>query len=92
MKYQRKRNFWAFRSSVKSYHAKFVIIWWSFFVSRKRFFTTVNQKDVFMKPSRGSYRSFNGWLEKKTKLHELVEITRQSSNPDLRRSAKKIIV
>ena len=25
----------------------------------------VNQKGVFMKPSEGSYRSFNGWLWEK---------------------------
>ena len=34
----------------------------------------VNQKGVFMKPSRGSYRSFNGWLWEKFQLHQLVEI------------------
>ena len=42
----------------------------------------VNQKGVFMKPSKGSYRSFNGWLWEKFQLHELVEIVRQSSDPD----------
>ena len=42
----------------------------------------VNQKVVFMKPSKGSYRSFNGWLWEKFQLHELVEIVRQSSDPD----------
>ena len=35
-----------------------------------------------MKPSKGSYRSFNGWLWEKFQLHKLVEIVRQSSDPD----------
>ena len=35
-----------------------------------------------MKPSKGSYRSFNGWLWETFQLHELVEIVWQSSNPD----------
>ena len=34
----KKRNFWAFRSSVKNCHGKFVTIRWSFFVSCKGFF------------------------------------------------------
>ena len=42
----------------------------------------VNQKGVFMKPSKGSYRYFNGWLWEKFQLHELVEIVWQSSDPD----------
>ena len=42
----------------------------------------VNQKVVFMKPSKRSYRSFNGWLWEKFQLLELVEIVRQSSDPD----------
>ena len=42
----------------------------------------VNQKSVFMKPNKGSYKSFNGWLREKFQLHELVEIVRQSSDPD----------
>ena len=42
----------------------------------------VNQKSLFMKPSKGSYKSFNGWLWEKFQLHELVEIVRQSSDPD----------
>ena len=42
----------------------------------------VNQKGVFMKPSKGSYRSFNGWLWETFQLHELVEIVWQSSGPD----------
>ena len=42
----------------------------------------VNQKGVFMKPSKGSYRSFNEWLREKFELHELLEIVQQSSNPD----------
>ena len=35
-----------------------------------------------MKPSKGSYKSFNGWLREKFQLHELVEIVWQSSDPD----------
>ena len=42
----------------------------------------VNQKGVFMRPSKGSYRSFNEWLWEKFQLHELVEIVCQSSDPD----------
>ena len=42
----------------------------------------VNQKGVFMKPSKGPYRSFNRWLWEKFQLHELVEIVRQSSDLD----------
>ena len=42
----------------------------------------VNEKGVFKKPSKGSYRSFNGWLWEKFQLHELVEIVQQSSDPD----------
>ena len=42
----------------------------------------VNQKGVFMRPSKESYRSFNGWLWEKFQLHELVEIVRQNSDPD----------
>ena len=45
-------------------------------------FPPVNQKGMFMKPSKGSYRSFNGWLWEKFQLHELVEIVWQSSDPD----------
>ena len=48
-------------------------------------FPSVNQKSVFMKSSKGSYRSFSGWLWEKFQLHELnelVEIVRQSSDPD----------
>ena len=41
-----------------------------------------NQKSVFMKPSKGSYKSFNGWLRETFQLHELVEIVQQSSDPD----------
>ena len=37
---------------------------------------------MFTKPSKGSYRSFNGSLWKSLELYELVEIVRQSSNPD----------
>ena len=35
-----------------------------------------------MKPSKGSYRSFNGWLWEKFQLHKLFEIIRQGSDPD----------
>ena len=42
----------------------------------------VNQKGVFIKPSKGLYRVYNGWLWGKFKLHELVEIVQQSSDPD----------
>ena len=35
-----------------------------------------------MKPSKGSYKSFNGWLRETFQLHELVEIIQQSSDPD----------
>ena len=42
----------------------------------------VNPKGVFMKPSKGSYRSFSGWLWEKYQLHELVEIVKQSIDPD----------
>ena len=62
-----KRNVWAFRSSIKSYHAKFV---------------TIGGVSLFMKPSKGSDKSFNRWLWEKFQLHELVEIVQQSSDPD----------
>ena len=42
----------------------------------------VNQKGTFLKPSKGSYRSFNRWLWEKLQLYELVEIVRQSSDTD----------
>ena len=42
----------------------------------------VNQKCVSIKTIKGSYRSFNGWLWEKFKLHQLVEIGQQSSDPD----------
>ena len=35
-----------------------------------------------MKPSKGSYRSFNGWLWERFQLHELFEIIRQGGDPD----------
>ena len=35
-----------------------------------------------MKPSKGSYKSINGWLWEKCQLHELVEIVRQRSDLD----------
>ena len=34
----------------------------------------VNQKSVFMKPSKGSFKSFSGWLWEKFQPHELTEI------------------
>ena len=43
---------------------------------------SAKQKGVIMKPSKGSYRSFSGWLWEKFQLHKLVEIFRQSSDPD----------
>ena len=57
---------------------------WSFFVSCWRFLQLppLNQKGMFMKSSKGSYRSFNEWLWEKFQLHQLVEIVRQSSDPD----------
>ena len=42
----------------------------------------VNEKGVFMKVTKGSYSSFNGWLWQDFSLHELVEIVRQSGDPD----------
>ena len=42
----------------------------------------VIQKGVFMKPSKGLYKSFNGWLWEEFQLHELLEIVRQISDPD----------
>ena len=42
----------------------------------------VNQKSVFMKPGKGSYKPFNRWLCEKFQPHELVEIVWQSSDPD----------
>ena len=41
-----------------------------------------NQKGVFMKPKKRSYRLFSGWLWEKFPLHELAEIVQQSSEPD----------
>ena len=64
------------------YHAKFVTIWCSFLFGVGDFLQlpSVNQKGVFMKPSKGLYRSFSGWLWEKIQL--LVEIVWQSSDPD----------
>ena len=42
----------------------------------------VNEKGVFMKVKKGSYSALNGWLWQDFLLHELVEIVRQSSDPD----------
>ena len=55
-----------------------------FFVSCRSFFAAfnLNKKGVFMKPSKGSYRSLNGWLWEKFQVQELVEIVQQSSNLD----------
>ena len=41
-----------------------------------------NQKGLFLKPSKGSYRSFSQWLWEKFQLHQLVEIVQQNSDPD----------
>ena len=35
-----------------------------------------------MKPSKGSYKPFNGWLRERFQLHKLVEIIWQSSDPN----------
>ena len=43
-----------------------------------------------MKPIKGSYRSFNACLWEKFQLHELVEIVRQSSDPDFAQLLSKI--
>ena len=51
----------------------------------------VNQKGVFMKPSKGSYRSFNGWLWEKFELHKLDEIVLQSSDPDFAHLLNRIL-
>ena len=40
----------------------------------------VNQKDVLIKPSKGSYRSFNGWLWVEFQLHELI--AHERNDPD----------
>ena len=50
----------------------------------------VNQKAVFMKPSKKSQRSFNGWLWKKMQLYELVKIVQQSSDPDFAELLKRV--
>ena len=42
----------------------------------------VNQKSVFVKPSKESCKSFNGWLWENFQLHELVKIVWQSSDAD----------
>ena len=42
----------------------------------------VNQKGMFRKPSKRSYRSFNRWLWEKFQLYKVVEIDRQTSDPD----------
>ena len=41
-----------------------------------------NQKSLFTKRSKGSFRSFNGSLWETFQLPELVKIVRQSSDPD----------
>ena len=50
----------------------------------------VNQKSVFMKPNKESCKSFNGWLWEKFQLHELVEIVRQSSDPDFAKLLNRV--
>ena len=42
----------------------------------------VNSRGAFKNLSKGSYSSLNRWLWGKFQLHGLVEIARQSSNPD----------
>ena len=37
---------------------------------------------MFIKPSKASYKSFNGSLQERFQLHELVEIIWQSSDLD----------
>ena len=49
-----------------------------------------NQKGVFLKPNKGSYRSFNAWLWEKFQLRELVEIVWQSSDPDFAQLLNRI--
>ena len=41
-----------------------------------------NQKGLFLKPSKGSYRSFSQCLWEKFQLHQLSEIVQQNSDPD----------
>ena len=41
----------------------------------------VNQKGLFTKSGKGSYRSFNRWLWEEFQQHGQVEIVRQSSDP-----------
>ena len=41
-----------------------------------------NQKSLFTKRSKGSFRSFNGSLWETFQLPELVKIVRQSRDPD----------
>ena len=41
----------------------------------------INQKSVFIKPTKRSYKSFNRWLWEKFQQHKLVEIVRLSSHP-----------
>ena len=43
-----------------------------------------------MKPSKGFYRSFNGWLWEKLQMHELVEIVQQSCHPDFAQLLDKV--
>ena len=50
----------------------------------------VNQKDVFMKPSKGSYKSFKECLWEKFQLHEQVEIVLQSSDPDFAQLSNRV--
>ena len=50
----------------------------------------VNQNDVFMKPIKGLYRSFIGWLWEIFQLHELVEIVRQTSDLDFAQLVNRV--
>ena len=43
-----------------------------------------------MKPSKESHRSFNGWLWENLQQHELVEIVRQSCDPDFAQLLNKV--
>ena len=53
-------------------------------------FLPVNQKGVFMKPSKGLYRPFSGCLWEKFLLHELVEVVWQSSDLDFAQLLKRV--
>ena len=44
-----------------------------------------------MKLSKGSYKSFNGWLWERFQLHELVEIVWQISDPDFAQLLNRVL-